>query len=440
MEFIENTSDRLKGNGKREGRLVHVRAAWLFAFLFLSSLFSSAACAEEGFMPVVGKMKTHTVQSGEDLYTIGLKYHVAIDHLMWANDVNTLQVSVGRQLTIPSQRIVPAQISSGLVLNLPERMLYLFEDDRVVSWYPVAIGAPDKWMTPVVETRIVNMAKNPTWLPPEWANQEKPVEPGPDNPLGDRWIGLAQPGYGIHATNSLLSIGMAVSHGCIRMNPRDAEELYDKVKVGMPVKIVYEPILIGQSEESGLIYLSAYPDVYGKIPDMKEALAQKLRKYDLEGLVSAEQSQAILGRKRGIPEAVVGLDIAIKVNDTPVELPLPPVRRGGKIMVLSELLKFIGAGISKNEETGLLEISRKNNRFTLTEGAAENQVLVWKGRTLLPLRDVIEGLGLSLKWNSGDRSISILGASLEQVNSSPPRENNKENTYEDKIRSAPERF
>lgn len=412
-------------------------SAILVVFIFwLCS--SGAARGEDAFLPVEGQLKSHSVRSGEDLYKIGLQYHMAIDHLMWANDITTVQVPAGRSLTIPSMRIIPAVLSSGLVLNLPERMLYLFENDRVVAWYPVAIGATGKWMTPVADTRIVNMAKNPTWLPPEWANQEKPVAPGPDNPLGDRWIGLAMPGYGIHATNSLLSIGMAASHGCIRMNPRDAEDLFERVKVGMPVKIVYEPVLIGQSEEDGRIYLSAYPDVYGKIPDMREFMAQKLRKYDIERLVDSSRAEAILVRKNGIPEPIVGITLTVMVNDAPVALSFPPVRIDGKLMILSEILKSLGAQINKDDNDRCLEICRDKYRFTLSCGDAARQVFIWRGRTLLPLREVVEGLGMSLEWNSREHAVNIRGAVHLEADS--PAGGERKNPYEDKVRSLEERF
>ena len=96
------------------------------------------------FFPVEGKIKKHTVQAGEDLYAIGLKYHVAIDHLMMANGISTLSVPTGTTLIIPSMRVVPALLETGIVLNLPERMLYLFDNGKLMGWFPVAIGAQGK--------------------------------------------------------------------------------------------------------------------------------------------------------------------------------------------------------------------------------------------------------------------------------------------------------
>ena len=55
------------------------------------------------------------------------------------------------------------------------------------------------------------------------------MPPGPDNPLGTRWMGLSAPGVGIHGTDDPSSIGYSASHGCIRMQVPDAEWLFDHV-------------------------------------------------------------------------------------------------------------------------------------------------------------------------------------------------------------------
>ena len=95
--------------------------------------------------------------------------------------------------------------------------------------------------TPAGVWHIVVKWKNPTWYPPvqdAWARGLKPVPPGPDNPLGTRWMGLDAPGVGIHGTDEPASIGYSASHGCIRMQVPDAEWLFDHVDVGTTVYIL----------------------------------------------------------------------------------------------------------------------------------------------------------------------------------------------------------
>jgi hypothetical protein len=68
---------------------------------------------------------------------------------------------------------------------------------------------------------------------------------------------ISPDGYGIHATNDPGSIGKVRSHGCIRMNPADAEELFDLVPLGTPVEIVYD--LAGYDDAGQPV---RYEDVY----------------------------------------------------------------------------------------------------------------------------------------------------------------------------------
>ena len=63
------------------------------------------------------------------------------------------------------------------------------------------------------------------------------IPPGPDNPIGPRWIGLDKKGFGIHGTNEPRSIGRSASHGCIRLRNREVEEFFRMVSVGDVVKI-----------------------------------------------------------------------------------------------------------------------------------------------------------------------------------------------------------
>jgi lipoprotein-anchoring transpeptidase ErfK/SrfK len=63
------------------------------------------------------------------------------------------------------------------------------------------------------------------------------IPAGKDNPVGTRWLGLSQKGYGIHGTNVPRSIGRAASHGCIRLRNRDMERLFSMLRIGDVVQI-----------------------------------------------------------------------------------------------------------------------------------------------------------------------------------------------------------
>ncbi len=126
--------------------------------------------------------------------------------------------------------------------------------------------------------------KNPVWRVPvsiqaEMAAEGKRVRtrvpPGPDNPLGKHWVGLSLDSVGCHGTIAPLSVYHFRTHGCIRLHPDDAADLYAQVEVGTPGEIIYEPVLMARGPD-GRIFVEANPDPYGLRPRMVgelEALA-----------------------------------------------------------------------------------------------------------------------------------------------------------------------
>jgi len=133
----------------------------------------------------------------------------------------------------------PATIGPVIVIRRSSNLLTLYNGMKTVRKFQVATGQA-VYPTPLGKFSIVVKWKNPWWYPPNspWAQGEKPVPPGPGNPLGTRWMGLSAPGVGIHGTPEDGSIGYSLSHGCIRMHIPQAEWLFDHVNVGTPVYIV----------------------------------------------------------------------------------------------------------------------------------------------------------------------------------------------------------
>jgi lipoprotein-anchoring transpeptidase ErfK/SrfK len=131
-------------------------------------------------------------------------------------------------------------LSGQIIVDIGDLRLYLYRDAVLVKSYPVATGQP-AYPTPTGTYSIVNMQRDPTWLPPnsDWAKEAKPIPPGTENPLGTRWMGTSAPGVGIHGVppSEDGSIGTYASHGCIRMHNWDAVDLFDRVVIGMPVII-----------------------------------------------------------------------------------------------------------------------------------------------------------------------------------------------------------
>jgi lipoprotein-anchoring transpeptidase ErfK/SrfK len=126
-----------------------------------------------------------------------------------------------------------------IVIRRGSNRLYLYKGMRFQRVFGVATGQ-SAYPTPLGQWRVVVKWRNPWWYPPDspWAKGEKPIPPGPGNPLGTRWMGLSASGVGIHGTPDDTSIGYSASHGCIRMHIPDAEWLFNHVTIGTPVFIV----------------------------------------------------------------------------------------------------------------------------------------------------------------------------------------------------------
>lgn len=132
---------------------------------------------------------------------------------------------------VPLARANPTQI---IIVDLSDRKAYLFQGEAFVASYPVAIGRPG-WETPLGHFQISDMQINPTWISPHTGQV---VPPGPNNPIGDRWIEFASKGefkIGFHGTNRPNSVGLASSDGCLRMRRNDLHQLYVSVQIGTPV-------------------------------------------------------------------------------------------------------------------------------------------------------------------------------------------------------------
>jgi len=172
-------------------------------------------------------MRTSGIQGGIEKAT---RFGLAIALLLGRAVAQANGATAEQPSTAPEPKVSRREI----VVSIHDRKLALVEDGQVLKIYKVAVGAGVS-PSPTGTFEVVNRLTQPTYYHPH-----KVIPPGPDNPLGTRWIGLNKKGFGIHGTNELGSIGRAASHGCIRMARRDLEELFRQVRVGDAVQIVGE--------------------------------------------------------------------------------------------------------------------------------------------------------------------------------------------------------
>ena len=174
---------------------------------------------------------------------------------------------------------------SAIEINLPSGTLSLYKDGNLVKEYPLCLGKQST-PTPVGQYRIIYKAVNPYWL-----NKGDVVPPGPQNPLGVRWMGITR-GIGIHGNNKPESIGTYASAGCIRMFNRDVVEVYNQVTVNTPVNIKYDRLKLFEDKYSMKKSIIIYPDIYKK--------GAEIARQQLGQLSNTDISEAILKKAREI--------------------------------------------------------------------------------------------------------------------------------------------
>ncbi len=151
-------------------------------------------------------------------------------------NVGNTQKASSLNLTGETQAATSSIQDTHLVIRLRDRRVYVYHKHQLKVSYPIAVGKAG-WETPKGIFEVIEMQRNPAWQHP-WNG--KVIPPGPENPLGARWIGFWTDGknfIGFHGTPQEHLVGQAVSHGCIRMLNKDVLALYTQVGVGTPVKV-----------------------------------------------------------------------------------------------------------------------------------------------------------------------------------------------------------
>jgi len=265
----------------------------------------------------------------DTLIQIARRYSLGYEELLRVNrGVDPWLPGEGTEVLIPGQRLLPPGEREGIVVNLPEHRLYYFpkpkkkDEAPTVLTYPVSVGKMD-WRTPIGSTKIVSKQKNPSWTPPKSVHEERRrlgepplptvVPPGRDNPLGAHAMRLAIPGgaYLIHGTNNPDAVGMAVTHGCLRMYPEDIATLFERVPVGTKVTLIDEPVKMTKID--GEVWLEVHPP----IDDQGRAVAVSLEAFEArldallgesEVMINWDIALETLREARGIP-VVIGLEL-----------------------------------------------------------------------------------------------------------------------------------
>ena len=275
---------------------------------------------------VVGRPEVYAARYEDTLLDVARRFGMGIEEMKIANPGVDLWIpGEGTSIRLPSRFVLPAAPHSGLVVNIPEMRVYFYPTgESTVHTWPIGIGRVG-WETPLGKTSIVRKAVAPAWYPPDSIRKEyadrgeslpQVVRPGPDNPLGSHALYLGLPAYLIHGTNRPYSIGMRVSHGCLRMYPEHIEALYGMAGSGTPVTLVHQRVKAGWMGDD--LYLEVHPDIGVRNDEARPSMTEVVRVLiaatrgaELPSYLDWEQVEKALATANGIPVVVASREEAL---------------------------------------------------------------------------------------------------------------------------------
>jgi L,D-transpeptidase ErfK/SrfK len=276
--------------------------------------------AEELPSDITGAVERYQAHAEDTLIDLAVQHDLGYVEIVSANPgVDPWLPGAGTEILLPKAHLFPSAPRKGIVVNLPEQRLYFYPDQGAPLTFPIGIGR-EGFETPLGATQVVRKKLKPTWYPGPSARADDPtlaraVPPGEDNPLGSFAMYLGLPSYLIHGTNQPYGVGRRSSRGCIRLYEQDIEQLFERVPVGTPVRMVSEQYKLGWFR--GELYLEAHPnleqateleDTGSFTPEKKKSAKLEKRIRDAAGVhaerINWDEVQTALRELRGIPTRI----------------------------------------------------------------------------------------------------------------------------------------
>jgi lipoprotein-anchoring transpeptidase ErfK/SrfK len=179
------------------------------------------------FSPVVTEHDVlYKVVPKDTLIKIARQHNTTVSLIKKSNNLRS-------HLIRPGKRLKVSEAAFSVIVDKSQNTLSLKANDEIFKVYTVATGKYN--CTPTGTFTIVDRLKDPDWYK---AGQGIIPADSPENVLGTRWLGLSEPGYGIHGGAKEEDITKQVTNGCVRMRDREVEELFTILPLGTEVTIV----------------------------------------------------------------------------------------------------------------------------------------------------------------------------------------------------------
>lgn len=283
-------------------------------FLAFTTLNYAAASSpeRESKIPVVaGEIRTTRIIGDETLMEVASREGFGFEVVANSNQqIDPWKPGSGTEIILPGEAILPYGVRPGLAINLAELRLFHIMDTNEggyrVDIYPLGIGREGR-ETPEGQYHIIVKKKHPDWRVPDGLRIQDSTLPrvmpaGPQNPLGDYWLGLSAPGYGVHGTNRPFGVGRRVSYGCLRMYPQDIATLFAQIESGTPVLISYQPIKAAWS--GSYLLLEVHPDYLERFSNPFQNALTVISKTGWPGDIDYAQVRDVISAQRSLPEII----------------------------------------------------------------------------------------------------------------------------------------
>ena len=287
---------------------------WLILSLMLFTTSAEAATYRIYHnSDVVGKVQYHRISGGDSWESLAYYYDVGYLELRRANpQIESLSKNRGKVLLIPTQHILPKKsLRNGIVVNLSEKRIYYFVNERTVVTYPIAVGRSG-WKSPTFSGYVIRKKVGPYWNVPKSIaayhynkyGEKLPasVPPGPNNPLGPFAIYTSKARILIHGTNNESLIGKEVSSGCIRMFNRDVAELHSLVSVKDRVHFITDDEKVGI--KNGYVYYEKTRPYRGGDPIHVYAIIREMNAQGYHIEIDRKLVKEALRKNTGTPVAI----------------------------------------------------------------------------------------------------------------------------------------
>ena len=172
------------------------------------------------------------------------RFHTSTSYLKQIN--GRQRMKAGSEIVVPNVLGgKPPANAASIEIDKSARVLYLLDArERPLAAFPISIGNEKSDPLPIGVMTIKSEVKNPsfTYDPVLLKNQPKNAEkmelpPGPNNPVGNMWLGLSKPHWGIHGTAVPANVGHSETNGCIHLTNWDAERVAMLAKAGFKVAV-----------------------------------------------------------------------------------------------------------------------------------------------------------------------------------------------------------